>query len=224
MAYPTVFINASCDFTAPRLVKIPFKEYIEHIYYCVDNRVSTHPFFKFFLMNLQLRMQALQQGRYVVAQQLNDAHLTIPELRENLRNEGESVPRKIICMATNFVNTDPYWREQKRKLDDLTFFHRKEYGDLPAYFDTNSCAEYHWTPLHELLIKYVAKTGNLTEDYLRQKLQNDSSFKRQLILSNLHIVSSYFDARTINYFATVNRELFAYDDCWWRFSVSFRPT
>ena len=51
-------------------------------------------------MNLQLRMQALQQGRYVVAQQLNDAHLTIPELRENLRNEDESVPRKIISMAT----------------------------------------------------------------------------------------------------------------------------
>ena len=73
-------------------------------------------------MNLQLRMQALQQGRYVVAQQLNDAHLTIPELRENLRNEDESVPRKIISMATNFVNTDPYWREQKRKLDALTFF------------------------------------------------------------------------------------------------------
>ena len=220
MAYPTVFINASCDFTAPRLVKIPFKEYIEHIYYCVDNRVSTHPFLKFFLMNLQLRMQALQQGRYVVAQQLNDAHLTIPELRENLRNEDESVPRKIISMATNFVNTDPYWREQKRKLDALTFFHRKEYGDLPAYFDTNSCAEYHWTPLHELLIKYVAKTGNLTEDYLRQKFQNDSTFKRQLILSNLHIVSSYFDARTINYFATVNRELFAYDDCWWRYEFA----
>ena len=62
MAYPTVFINASCDFTATRLVKIPFKEYIEHIYYCVDNRVSTHPFLKFFLMNLQLRMQALYQS------------------------------------------------------------------------------------------------------------------------------------------------------------------
>ena len=74
--------------------------------------------------------------------------------------------------------------------------------------------------MHELLIKYVAKTGNLTEDYLRQKLQNDSTFKRQLILSNLHIVSSYFDARTINYFATVNRELFAYDDCWWRYEFA----
>ena len=162
MAYPTVFINSSCDFTAPSLVKIPLKVYIEHIYYCVDNRVSSYPFFKFFLMNLQLRMQSPQQGSYVVAQQLNDDHLFIPELSGNLRNEDESVPRKIISMTRTFVNTHRYWREQKRKLDALTFFHRKEYCNLPAYFDTNSCAEYHWTPWHELFITYVANTGNLT--------------------------------------------------------------
>ena len=31
MAYPTVFINGSCDFTVPRLVKIAFNDYITRI-------------------------------------------------------------------------------------------------------------------------------------------------------------------------------------------------
>ena len=60
--------------------------------------------------------------------------------------------------------------------------------------------------------------SNLTADDIRQKLKNGKSFKRQLTLSKLHIVSSYFDARTINYFAT--GELFSYDDCWWRYKFA----
>ena len=63
MAYPTVFINVSCDFTAPRLVKIPFKEYIEHIYYCVDNRVSTHPFFKILSYEFAVKNAGTSTGK-----------------------------------------------------------------------------------------------------------------------------------------------------------------
>ena len=121
-----------------------------------------------------MRMQALHQGSFLVAQQLNDAHLTIPELRENLRNEDDSVPRKIISMGKNIINTDPYWRDQKQKLDAMTFFRRKEFGDLPCYFDTNSCAEYHWKPLHELLIKYDVAVNNTNEQEVRDKVENDA--------------------------------------------------
>ena len=76
MAYPTVFINGTCDFTVPGLLPLTLEEFVEHIYYVTDNRVAKHPYLKFFLLNLRLRMKALNQGSYVVAQQLNDAHLT----------------------------------------------------------------------------------------------------------------------------------------------------
>ena len=108
MAYPTVFISGSCDITAPKLVDIDLQKWIEHIYYCIDNRVSAHPYLKFFLLNLRLRKQALGQGSFVVNQQLNDAHLTIQELQQNLNNNDDFLPRKIKSMAKNFVNTDPY--------------------------------------------------------------------------------------------------------------------
>ena len=118
LAFPTIFISDSCDFTTPKVSKSVFEFWIEHIYFNKDNRISSHQYLKTFLLNLQLRTQALnlgsfvvsQQlnlqlrtqalnlGSFVVSQQLNDAHLTIPELRQNLENNDDSVPRKIISM------------------------------------------------------------------------------------------------------------------------------
>ena len=68
MAYPPVLINGSCDFTVPRLLKITFNDYITHIYHCQNNRVAKHPYLKFFLLNIDLRMQALHCGSFLVAQ------------------------------------------------------------------------------------------------------------------------------------------------------------
>ena len=45
MAYPTVFISGSCDITVPKLVKLDLQDWIQHIYYNMDNRVSAHPHF-----------------------------------------------------------------------------------------------------------------------------------------------------------------------------------
>ena len=151
---------------------------------------------------------------------MQDAHLTIPELRANLENEDESVPRKFLSVAANLPNIDPYWRERKKELDALTFFRRKEYGDLPAYFDTNSCAEYHWKPLMKLLIKYHAECTIMDLQEVRNLISTDYKFRRELVLDNLHIVTSYFDARTINYFSSVIKELMQYDDVWWRYEFA----
>ena len=125
MAFPTVFINGTCDLTVPKLVTIEYEEFVQHIYYNIDGRVSKHPFLKFFLLNLGLRMKALKQGSFLVAQQLQDAHWTIPELRQNLENEEESVPRKILSVAANLPNTDPYWREKKKRVRCFNFFSAK---------------------------------------------------------------------------------------------------
>ena len=72
MAFPTIFINGSCDCKISSLRGIEYNEFVSHIYYNVDNRVSQHRFLKFVLLNLGLRQIALSQGSFVVAQQLLD--------------------------------------------------------------------------------------------------------------------------------------------------------
>ena len=143
MAYPTVFMSGSCDYTDAKLHSLDFQKWVNHIYYNVDNRVSSHPYLKFFLLNLRMRLQTFKQTNFLVSCQLNDAHLSIAQLRENLENNDDSVPRKIISVGKNFPNTDPYWKDHKKKLDSLCEMHMKKYGDSVAYFDTNSCAEFH---------------------------------------------------------------------------------
>ena len=192
MAYPTIFISGSCDITIPKLVKLDVQDWIEHIYYCIDNRVCAHPYLKFFLLNLRLRRQALSQGSFVVSQQLNDAHLTIQQLQQNLNNNDDSVPRKTISMVKNFANTDPYWKAKKKKLDALTLFHRKEYS-------------------------HISKE---TIEDVKHKFATDTSFRYKLIMRNNHIVTHYFDTRLLNYMCSVGVELFDFYDYWFRYEFA----
>ena len=204
MTFPTIFINGSCDFTIANLKSVKYDEFVKHIYYNIDNRVSQHPFLKFVLLNLGLRQRALSQGNFVVAQQLSDAHLSIADLRQQLDDNNDTVPRNIISISSNLPNTHPFWRERRRELYSIFFFRLMEYGAMPAYFDTMSCAEYHCVPLLDILIKYLAKINGLEFNTVKEKVCSDNAFRRSLVLQNLHIVTTYFDARTINYYKTIH--------------------
>ena len=216
MAYPHIFVNGSCDITIKKIRSIDYLQWVEHIYFTTDNRVAAHPFLKFQLLNIGLKKRALNQGSYLVSQQLNEALLTVDELKENLNNDDDSVPRKIISFAGSLPNTDPYWRERKKELDSLHFFLMKEYQVMPTYFDTSSCAEHHWTPLHQLLIKYYAAVTNQSEGDIFMLFFTDSAFKHKLLQQNSHIVTGYFNARHINYQNTVLKELFDFQEFWGR--------
>ena len=167
-------------------------------------------------MNIGLKKRALAQGSYCVSQQINEALLSIEDLQERLSNEDEGIPRKIISFASNLPNTDPYWKARKTELDALHFFLFKEHQVMPAYFDTSSCAEHHWKPLHQLLIKYHANIKNIDEEQVSTLFHTDAAYKHKLIQQNSHIVTTYFNARHINYENTVLKELLNFQDCWGR--------
>ena len=48
---------------------------------------------------------------------------------------------------------------------------------MPTYFDTSSCAEHHWAPLHQLLIKYYVAVTNQSEGDIFMLFFTDSAFK-----------------------------------------------
>ena len=79
MCYPHLFVNGSCDITVKGLSVIDYDEWVEHIYYNVDNRVPSNPFLKFQLMNICLRKKCLNQGSFVVSQQINESLITVDE-------------------------------------------------------------------------------------------------------------------------------------------------
>ncbi|XP_066926384.1 uncharacterized protein [Clytia hemisphaerica] len=212
MCYPHIFVNGACDITIKAARNLKFEDWLSHIYFCKDNRVPAHRFLKFHLMNISLRKKALDQGSFCVNQQINEKHITRDELLQQLEYQNESIPRKLLSMSANLVDTAPYWRERKNELDSLCFFMLKEFQVYPTYFDTSSCAEHHWPQLHNLLIKYLAEIYGQSEHDITHKFTNDSKYRHQVILQNQHIITSYFDVRHHNYKDTVLKQLFQYEE------------
>jgi len=68
MAYPHIFCNGSCDITIKSLAPLEYEKWVQHIYYCCDNRVASHRFLQFHLLNIALRKKALNQGSFCVNQ------------------------------------------------------------------------------------------------------------------------------------------------------------
>ena len=123
-------------------------------------------------------------------------------------------------MGANLPNTDPYWMNRRQELEAFTFYRRKEVGDLPAYFHTNSMAEIHWIPLIKLLSKYIASTESKNACDIENEFLSNPQLLRRAVLSNLHIATSYFDARTKNYYNTVCKSLFQVDDYFFRYEFA----
>ena len=130
MCYPHIFVNGTCDYTIKAARNLKFEDWIDHIYFCKDNRVPSHRFLKFHLMNISLRQKALNQGSFCVNQQINEKHISRDELVEQLENENQAIPHKILSMSANLVDTAPYWRERKHELDSLCFLLLKEHQVL----------------------------------------------------------------------------------------------
>ena len=90
-------------------------------------------------------------------------------------------------------------------------------GDLPAYFHTLSMAELHWQPLEDVLAEYVRVTRGADAG---ARVATDPAYKRKMLLECGHVVTQAFDARTVNWFATLAREQFQLDDVWWRYEFA----
>ena len=97
----------------------------------------------------------------------------------------------------------------------------KEENVYPTYFDTSSCAEHRWEPLHRVLAEYLSASGlQENKQTILEKIQNDSKYRHRVLLENQHIVTSYFDARHINYENTFLKDVLQYNDSWSRYEFA----
>ena len=180
--------------------------------------MPSDPFLKFHLMNVGLKKKALDQGSFVISQQVNDALISVDELKSRMDTGDDSIARTIINFGSNLLNNDPYWKARKVENQASNFYHLYRNAMLPIWFDTNSNAEHHWDPLHRLIIKFHASINDIDEDSVRDEFISNSAFKHKILAQNGHIVTNYFHARdiNINYKNTVLKELYDWNDIWVR--------
>jgi hypothetical protein len=187
------------------------------LYWTCDDRVVRHPALPFTLHKLYLRSQALQQGGFLVAQLLAEAQLTAQDLGQRNDAGDDSIGRAIINHGANLINTDPYWRENKRELDARNAFAHLEHGATPPWFVTTSQAEYHSEPLHRILREHLRRVRG--ED-AAQRFDPDVTFQRKAILDLGHLNTTYFEVRCVNWMGSIVAELLGVTETWFRFDFA----
>ena len=204
MYAPDVFICGDADITAPRERAPTLSAWINHIYWLEDNRVAAHPHLKYLLRSLKMRISALSQGSFCIK---GASDLSRDDILAQLDAGDNSIVNRVLSVASNIPGTETYRRGLKQELSALSRFkaigqkpYNNEHKSLPIIFHTGSCAEFHWKPLHKLCEDYLRVTNGDAEAL---RFRNEPLFRQQSLLRLGHVVTWYFDKRTVNFFKNV---------------------
>ena len=136
-AFPTLFPSGKADFLAPRVNTVKIGQFFKHLMMYEDKRFATHPRFRYFALNTEMRHRALQTGRVYVHQHPEDARLTVDELRDMVGREGEAFSNRVLHYAASLRGTGHYWFKQRSRLISMV-----ETIGLPTVFFTHSAADH----------------------------------------------------------------------------------
>ena len=146
--------------------------------------------------------RAIDQGNYILRQQLGDPHLTVAELKEKLQEGDTSLGSKIVYFSNTLRGSSQYWAQRGKELQAIRGVDFHHFLQLEA--------EYHFKPLRRLLTIYLKQTSGEDLD------PNDKNTYFQILQKNTHRVAKYFDLRTLSYFKHVMGPLFGVNSHWYR--------
>ena len=211
LAFPCLFPYGRGDYHINRPITCSsIAQWADHLLWYSDGRFAHHQYFKFVVHNIIMRNNAIQKGNFIVHQQLGDSHMTVSELRQKFKDEGESFAKKIVHLSATLRGTSQYWAQRAKELRALTQYKITLGHGLPSFFATGSCAEFHFKPLRRLLKNYVQTTTKKDINL------EDRSILYDTLQKNTHIVAHYFDLRTKSYFENVMGPVFGVDTYWYR--------
>ena len=211
MAFPALFPYGYADLFSnrPRTCS-SMSDWADHLLWYKDGRFAHHQYFKFVVHNMIMRKRAAENAKFIVNQKLGDSHLTVADLKEQLKSGNQSIGKKIFYFGTSLRGTTQYWAQRGRELRALIQYKINQGDGLPSYFCTASCAEFHFKPLHRLLSMYIEATTGKPVDL------SDRNQLFQALQHNTHIVAKYFDLRTQSYFKEVMSPVFNVNAYWYR--------
>ena len=101
MAFPTLFPTGAADFLGQRCNHITIENYFKHLLMYEDGRFTKYPRFRFFALNTEMRLRALQAGRIYIHQHPSDAHLSVDELHDMVERDGEAFFNRVLHYAAS---------------------------------------------------------------------------------------------------------------------------
>ena len=145
-AFPTLFPTGEADYLAPRLQSVTVGMYFKHLMMYGEGRFAKHPRFRYFALNTEMRWRALQTGRVYINQHLDDARLTLDDLRDMVGHEGEFFTHRVMHFASSLRGTSQFWFKQRSRLISMV-----DTLGMPTVFFTHSAADGQWPELARLI-------------------------------------------------------------------------
>ncbi|KAJ1520349.1 hypothetical protein ONE63_004547 [Megalurothrips usitatus] len=204
MAFPYLFPFGKGDYSMPRNTKLFLSDYIKFLMEFHDERFAKDERFRYFIMNSQMRWNAINVGSIVVKKNVFFSKLTVVQLKEHLKKNPESL-KQIMFYSSRIRTTRPYWNTRSSELLDFVF----QRGE-PTAFITLSSADYHWPDVYRIL-GYNVKTLSVSE-------------KMKIISENPLVFDTYFVLRAKFFMEKCLTKHFQIDDYWYRFEFAHRGT
>ncbi len=201
-AFPTLFPTGAGDFLAPRERAVTVGNYFKHLMKYDDARFATHPRFRYFALNSEMRWRALQAGRVYIKQHPKDAHLSLDELKSIVDCGGEQFTKKVLHYACNLRGTKQYWFKQRIRLIAMI-----DKLGLPTIFFTHSAADGQWPELARLICKDNPES---------------SSSRSKAVNNNPAIADWFFYERITKFVEMYYVDLLGATDYWLRFEWQHR--
>lgn len=203
MAFPHLFPYGTADYSNRQSNSVHLSKYIKHLMLYKDGRFAKDPRFRFFLLNSQMRWQALNLGNVFVKKNEMFSHMSVLQLKQHLES-NPNVISQIMFYSSRLRSTNAYWRSRCSELLDLV----SQLGP-PTIFFTISCADFHWKNLWRLL--GYSDPSQLT-----------SQDKARIITENPLIVSNFFKVRSDVFLKKCFFKHFKVKDYWYRIEYQNR--
>ena len=176
LAFPTLFPTGAADFLGRRCTQVTLGNYFKHLLMYEDGRFASHPRFRFFALNTEMRWRALQTGQIYVKQHPADAQMSVDELRQMVGAEGEIFSNRVLHYAASLRGTKQYWFRQRTRLISMV-----DTLGLPTIFFTHSAADLHWPELTQLTNpEYGYSRSNQNEALIENPATSDWFFYHRI--------------------------------------------
>ena len=134
-AFPLLPTGAA-EFLSPQQNTVTIGNYFKHLMRYGDGQFPKHSRCRYFALNTEMKWHALQTGRIFINQHPKDARLTLEELRDIVRREGEFFSNRVLHYASSLRGTGQYWFKQRSRLISMV-----DALGLPMVFFTHSAAD-----------------------------------------------------------------------------------
>lgn len=226
-AFPWLFPGGNCDLK--EFSHIPALKWAKSLVLLKDGRFAKDDIWCFFTLNNITRTDNNKNASFYVKSGIQNAPITLDELKEKLRNGDTSFIDKISVLNKKNRGTNSYWRYQRFRAQSWINYHVENGNGPPDIFLTLSCAEYFWPDVIRLLEERIwIENGMRTDNNGNHVDQNNDIINLTLDTSRFHraivqysvVIQEYFQNRVDNWLQNIGKKLLGIEHYWGRYEFA----